>query len=172
MKACSLACSKYLSWLALLLTWPCFVRFIGFSVTRFQPAVARPEGGATITIFGRGFATPFRGLVFEVAIDDQACRRVQVESDGELTCTAPPGSGVRLKVTVTPIVQVSYGGGQSPLTYDMKLAPLTLSGFAYTGAVLGYIGLTFVEKSFSISAGKVDLTWHLPTLQLTPVNKL
>lgn len=110
----------------------CFVQE-PFSFSRFRPALVAPEGGSTVTISGRGFAMPMHGLLFEVTIDGKLCLSVQVISDVQLTCTTPPGSGARLKVATTPIVQVSYSGGRTPTVFDIKLETLSMAGFAYNG---------------------------------------
>jgi len=139
---------------------------LGFSSTRCHPTVARPERGSTITLSRRGFATAVSGLGFEVAIDSQPCLSVAVISNTQLTCKVPPGSVARLEIALTPVVEVTYGGGRTPLVYEIKLATQTVEGFSYTGPTIDRVDPTELPTSggrltlfgSSLGAGSVSVT--------------
>ncbi|GAQ93011.1 hypothetical protein KFL_012480020 [Klebsormidium nitens] len=125
----------------------------GFSIVRFQPTLASPEGGSTLTISKTGFAAAVPGLLFEARVDGKLCPSVQVRSDPQLLCVVPPGSGSCLKVDVTPIVEINYGGPYSPLSLDIKLETLSLTGFAYKGPTIDRV----VPAELPTSGGRLTL---------------
>ncbi|GAQ92816.1 hypothetical protein KFL_011520020 [Klebsormidium nitens] len=122
-------------------------------MSRFRPALAPPEGGTTLTITGKGFVTPVPGLYFEASVDGKLCPSVRVESDSVLICTVPPGSGSRLTVAITPVVDISYGSPRAPVVFDIKLPPLVLPGFAYKGPTIERV----VPTELPTSGGRLTL---------------
>ena len=67
-------------------------------ITKVAPAGGPRAGGTTITVSGRGFGSNNDGI--SMFVGEKECTNVAMISDGSLTCSTPPGSGVGLTVTV------------------------------------------------------------------------